>query len=77
MRNDLCDFNDVYIVVTGKITATNPGNDDNVYNRKVSLKNSAPFFNCTLRINSQLIEDAQDLDIVISMYNLLYYSKIF
>ena len=75
LRNDLCDFNDAYIVVTGKITATNSGNDDNVYNGKVSLKNSAHFFNCTLRINSQLIEDAQDLDIVILMYNLLYYSK--
>ena len=76
-RNDLCDFNGAYIVVTGKITATNPGNDDNVYNRKVSLKNSALFFNCTLKINSQLIEDAQDLDIVIPKYNLLYYSKNF
>ena len=60
LRNDLCDFNDAYIVVTGKITVTNPGNDDNVYNRKVSFKNSPPFFNCTLKINSQLIEDAQD-----------------
>ena len=77
MRNDLCDFNDAYIVVNGKITATNPGNDDNVYNRKVCLKNSAPFFNCTLKINSQLIEDAQDLHIVMPMYNLLYYSKNF
>ena len=77
MRNDLCNFNDAYIVVTGKITATNPGNDDNQYNRKVSLKHSVPFFNCTLKINSQLIEDAQDLDIVIPMYNLLYYSKNF
>ena len=77
LRNDLCDFNDAYIVVTGKIIVANPGNDDNVYNRKVSFKNSAPFFNCTLRINSQLIEHAQDLDIVIPMYNLLYYSKDF
>ena len=77
MRNDLCHFNDAYIVVTSKITATNPGNDDSLYNRKVSFKNSAPFFNCTLKINSQLIEDAQDLDIVIPMYNLLYYSKNF
>ena len=74
MRNDLCDFNDAYIVVTGKITV---GNDDNVYNRKVSFKNSTHFFNCILRIKSQLIEDAQDLDIVIPMYNLLYYSKNF
>ena len=63
--------------VNGKITATNPGNDDNGYNRKVSLKNSAPFFNCTLKINSQFIEGAQDLDIVIPMCNLLHYSKNF
>ena len=76
-RNDLCDFNDAYIVATGKITATNPGNEYNVYNRKVSLKNSALFLNCILKINNQLIEDAQDLDIVMPMYNLLYYSKIF
>ena len=61
-RNDLCDFNDAYIVVTDKIIATNPDNDDNVYNIKISFKSSAPFFNCTLKINSQLIEDAQDLD---------------
>ena len=71
LRNYLCDFNDAYIVFTGKITATNPGNDANQYNRKVSLKNSAPFFNCTLS------EDAQDLDIVMPKYNLLYYSKNF
>ena len=77
LRNDLCDFNDAYIVVTGKITAANPGNDDNVYNRKISLKNSALVFNCTLKINSQLIEHAQDLDIVMPTYNLLYYSKNF
>ena len=38
-------------------------------------KNSAPFFNCILKINNQLIEDAQDLDIVNPMYNLLNYLK--
>ena len=76
LRNDLCDFNDAYIVVTGKITAANSGDEDNVYNRKISFKKSGPFFNCILRINSQLIEDAQDLDIVIPMYNLLYILKI-
>ena len=82
--NDLCDFNDGYIVVTGKITATDAELPDNIatpagifYRRNVSLKNCAPFFNCTLKINSQLIEDSQDLDIVMPMYNLLYYSKNF
>ena len=49
-------FNDAYIVVTRKNTAKNPGNNNNVYNRKLALKNSALFFNCTLKINSQLIE---------------------
>ena len=72
----MCDFN-VYIVVTGKTTAINPGNDNAVYNRKLALKNCAPFYNCILKINSQLIEDAQDLDVVMPMYNLLYHSKNF
>ena len=63
----MSDFNDAYIVVTG--------NNINGYNKKVALKNSAPFFNGTLKINNQLIEDAQDLDIVIPIYNLLYYSE--
>ena len=69
MRNDLCDFNDAYIVVTGKITATYPDpDDDNInYDRTIALKNSAPFFNCVLKINNQLIEDARDLDIVMPM----------
>ena len=74
-RSDLCDFNDAYIVVTGKITATNPGADDHIYNRNLAFKNNAPFFNCILEINSQLIEDAQDLGIEMPIYNLLYYSE--
>ena len=44
---------------------------------KLLFKNSAPFFNYILKINNQLIEDAQDLDTVMPMYNLLYYSKNF
>ena len=66
-----------YIVVTGKITATNPGNNNNVYNGKVAMNNPAPFFNCILKINNQLVEHADDLDIVMPMYNLFYYSKNF
>ena len=75
----MCDFKNAHIVVTGKITPTDPDPpDDNIlYERKMVLKNSAPFFNCILKINSQLIEDAQELDIVMPMYYLLYYSKNF
>ena len=74
----MCDFNEAYIGVTGTVNAINsnllnlgdiPANVN--YTKKVALKNSAPFFNCILKINNQLIEDAQDLDIVNPMYNLL------
>ena len=79
LRNDLCDFNDACTVVTDKATATDPDpNDDNInYDRSIALKNSAPVFNCVLKINNQLIENAQDLDIVMPMCNLLYYCKNF
>ena len=73
LRSDLCDFNDAYIVVKGKINATNP--DDDNYDGKLALKDKAPFFSSILKINSEIAEDPQDLDIVIPMYNLLYYSK--
>ena len=84
IRDDLCDFNDAYIIVTGKINATNANIPDNTeppqnidYTRNVALKNFAPFFNCILKVNNQLTEDAQDLDIVIPMFNLFYCSTNF
>ena len=41
----------------------------------VILKNNAPFVSCITIINGELIEDADDLDIVMPMYSLLEYSK--
>ena len=81
VRSNLCDYSDAYILVKGTITVTSPGvnNDANNIrdkkNRPVILKNNAPFVSCITRINGELIEDANDLDIVIPMYNLLEYSK--
>ena len=42
-----------------------------VYFRPLILKNNAPFIRFISKINNELIEDAEDLDIVMSMYNLL------
>ena len=39
------------------------------------LKDNAPFVSCMTKINNEFIEDADDLDIVMPMYNLLEYSK--
>ena len=43
--------------------------------RKLILKNNAPVVSCITKINNELIKDAENLDIVMPMYNLLEYSK--
>ena len=78
LRSDLCDYADAYILVNGTITVTAAAGANNIRdkkNRKLILKNNAPFVSCITRINGELIEDADDLDIVMPMYNLLEYSK--
>ena len=39
------------------------------------FKNNAPFINCISKINGVKIDNAEDVDIVMPMYNLLEYSK--
>ena len=75
LRSDLCDYSDAYIIVKGTITVTRPGSI--MYDKKLALKNNAPFTSCIAKINNTPIDNAEDLDIVISMYNLLAYSKIY
>ena len=65
LRSDLCDYCDAYIVVKGMIFVTDPEN----------FKNDAPFTSCILKMNNTLIDNAEDLDIVMPMYNLLEYRK--
>ena len=69
----LCDFSYAYIVVKGDITVTDPDNAKR--NKAMAFKNYAPFINCISKINGVQIDDAEDLDVVIPMYNLLGYSK--
>ena len=44
-------------------------------NKAVAFKNNAPFINCISKINGVKIDNAEDLDVVMPMYNLLEYSK--
>ena len=71
--SDLCDNSDAYIVVEGKITVADPNND--AYDKKLVLKNNAPFTNVISKINNTLIDNAEDFDIVMPIYNLIEYSK--
>ena len=74
LRSDLSDYSDAYIVVEGGITLEGD-NDANKQNKNLAFKNNAPFINCISKINGIKIDNAEDLDVVMSMYNLLEYSK--
>ena len=69
LKPNLCDYSDAYILVTGKISIT--GGDNNT---KVAFKNCTPFTKCIVQINDEHVEQANDLDIIAPMYNLIEYS---
>ena len=75
LESDLCDFNDAYIAVKGAVTVCADKRDRDEMNQQVVLKNNAPFISCISKINGVLVENAEDLEIVMVMYNLLEYSK--
>ena len=68
-KSNLCDYNDAYILVRGNITIVG---DNRTH---IALKNCAPFFKCITQIDGTTIDDAEDLDLVMSMYDLLKYSS--
>ena len=75
-RSNLCDYADAYVLVKGTITITGAGNDDatkrlDERNNVVIFKNCAPFTKCINRINIEDLDNAQDIDIVMPMYNLI------
>ena len=79
LRSSLCDYADAYILVNGTITVTGAADHDTAKqlderNRDVIFKNCAPFTKCISRINGTEIDNAQDIDIVMPMYNLIKYS---
>ena len=74
LRSDLCDYSNVYIIVKGTITVFKTNNAKR--NKAVAFENNAPFINCISKINGVKIDNAEDLEVVMPMYNLLKYSKI-
>ena len=77
LRSSLCDYSDAYILVKGNITVNNTAADGaaaNNTNKKVIFKNCAPFTDCISKINNTQVGNAKDIDIVMSMYNLIEYS---
>ena len=79
LRSSLCDYSDAYILVKGNITVNNTAGAAaaNNTNQKVIFKNCAPFTNCISKRNNSLIDNAEYIDIVMPICNLIEYSDIY
>ena len=79
LRSGLCDYSNAYILVKGTIKVTNTAARDqpnNAANKKI-FKICAPFTNSIGRINNTKVDDTHDIDVVITMYNLIECSDIY
>ena len=77
LKSSLCHYN-VYILVGGTISVEDTsatGAAANNTNRNVKFKNCAPFTDCRSKINNTKVDNAKDIDVVKSMYNLIEYSN--
>ena len=73
LRSDLCDCSDAYIAVKGRISVAGT-NANNKRNKKLTFKNNALFRSCTSKIDNTFADNAEYLDILMPIYNLLEYS---
>ena len=69
IKPNLCDYSDAYILVTEDMKVAGVAADTNV-----AFKNCTPFTRCVTHINDEHVETAENLDIVMPMYNLIEYS---
>ena len=74
LRSSLCDYSDTYVLVKGNTTVNNTTAEgaagDNT-NKKIIFKNCAPFMNCISKINNTEVDNAEYIDIVMPMHNLI------
>ena len=75
-RPYLCDYSNAYIVVKGTIDLlAAAANENDKAEKDGAFKNNASFRSCISKFNSTMIGNAEDLDIVMPLYNLLEYSQ--
>ena len=79
LRPSLCDYSDAYILLKGNISGNNNAaavDAVNNINKKVIFKNCALSTNCISKINDDQVDNAEYIDIVMPMYNLIEYKII-
>ena len=72
MQSDLFDYSNAFFVVKGTITVTGAKNIDSK-DWYLALKS---IISCIYKIDNAFTDNAEDLDVVMPMYNLTEYSKL-
>ena len=80
LKSSLCNYSDALTLVKQTITIAEAGADaaarhEYERNERVTFKNYAPFIDCISEINYAQIDNAKDLDVKMSMCNLIEYDN--
>ena len=69
LKSNVCNYSDAYILVKGNITVIAAPATQGTF------KNCTPFIKCITKIDGTTIDDVEDLDLVMPMYNVIEYSS--
>ena len=75
LKSSWSNYSDAYILIKGRITITRAGNNaeerqTDERNKEVIFKNCAPFTDYITKINNTQVDNAKDLNVLMSMDNL-------
>ena len=74
LRSSLCNYIEEYVLLKVTITVENEsaqGKPNNAKNKKVIIKNCIPFTNCRSHKSNTQVDDAHDIDVIMSIYSLI------
>ena len=79
LKSSLCDYSDSWILVKGTITLVGQAADSAAIqadrnNKQVIFKNFELFTDCVTETNNSKVDNAKDLVVALSMYNLIEYN---
>ena len=72
LKSNLCDYNDVCILVSAIIVVPNTAVAGS--EQTIIIKNCTPFTDCRSEINNSQLDNAKEIEIVMSIYNLIEFS---
>ena len=77
LKSSSCDYADAYIAVKGTITVANTGATaaPNNRNKELVFKNCTLFTDCISETNNTQLDNYEDIDVVMNIYNLIECSE--